>query len=159
MGFHAALADRVGWVERSATHQSEAQPIIRPKERHVGSATHHPSEGTPRVHTITRCLAAFLLLTSATASAQIKIDVTLPLTGPAASLGIPERDVIALLPREIGGQKIEYIALDDASATTGAVKNAVPNGITTMTPEDHLGLDQRSRVMVQIVGGKWALER
>jgi branched-chain amino acid transport system substrate-binding protein len=35
----------------------------------------------------------------------------------------------------------------------------VPNGITTMTPEDHLGLDQRSRVMVQIVGGKWALER
>jgi branched-chain amino acid transport system substrate-binding protein len=111
------------------------------------------------MHTPTRCLAAFLLLTVATAWAQIKIGVTLSLTGPAASLDIPERDAIALLPREIGGQKIEYIELDDASDTTSAVKNAVTNGITKMTPEDHLWLDQRSRVMVQIVGGKWVLER
>jgi branched-chain amino acid transport system substrate-binding protein len=26
-----------------------------------------------------------------------------------------------------------------------------------MSPTDHLGLDQRSRVMVQIVDGKWKL--
>jgi hypothetical protein len=28
-----------------------------------------------------------------------------------------------------------------------------------MTPEDHLGLEQRARVMVRIVGGKWVLEK
>lgn len=56
--------------------------------------------------------------------AQIKVGVTLSLTGPAASLGIPERDTIALMPKEIAGQKIAYIVLDDASDTTTSVKNA-----------------------------------
>jgi len=56
--------------------------------------------------------------------AQIKVGVTLSLTGPGASLGIPERDTVALFPREIAGQKIEYVVLDDASDTTTAVKNA-----------------------------------
>ena len=59
-----------------------------------------------------------------TAGAQIKVGVTLSLTGPGASLGIPERDTVALFPREIAGQKIEYVVLDDASDTTTAVKNA-----------------------------------
>jgi branched-chain amino acid transport system substrate-binding protein len=59
-----------------------------------------------------------------TAWAQIKVGVTLSLTGPGASLGIPERDTVALFPREIAGQKIEYVVLDDASDTTTAVKNA-----------------------------------
>jgi branched-chain amino acid transport system substrate-binding protein len=72
-----------------------------------------------------RAMAATLLLALAgTALAQIKIGVNLSLTGPAASLGIPERDTVALYPREIAGQKIEYIVLDDASDTTTAVKNA-----------------------------------
>jgi len=31
------------------------------------------------------------------------------------------------------------------------------HGIFNMSPTDHLGLDQRSRVMVQIVNGKWKL--
>jgi branched-chain amino acid transport system substrate-binding protein len=68
--------------------------------------------------------AALLLALAGTALAQIKIGVNLSLTGPAASLGIPERDTVALYPREIAGQKIEYIVLDDASDTTTAVKNA-----------------------------------
>jgi branched-chain amino acid transport system substrate-binding protein len=59
-----------------------------------------------------------------TAWAQIKVGVTLSLTGPGASLGIPERDTVALFPREIAGQKIEYVVLDDATDTTTAVKNA-----------------------------------
>jgi branched-chain amino acid transport system substrate-binding protein len=87
------------------------------------------------MHLLTRCLAALLLLTATVAWAQIKIGVTLSLTGPAASLGIPERDTIALLPREIGGQKIEYIVLDDASDTTTAVKNA-----KKLTSEDQVDL-------------------
>ena len=75
------------------------------------------------MHTVARLLVALLLFIAGSASAQIKIGVTLSLTGPAASLGIPERDTIALFPKEIGGQKVDYIVLDDASDTTTAVKN------------------------------------
>jgi branched-chain amino acid transport system substrate-binding protein len=49
--------------------------------------------------------------------------VTLSATGPAASLGIPEKNTFALLPTTIAGQKVNYIVLDDASDTTTAVKN------------------------------------
>ena len=57
------------------------------------------------------------------ALAQVKIGLVLSLTGPAASLGIPARDTVALLPRQIGGQSVEYIVLDDASDTTQAVQD------------------------------------
>ncbi|MBY4897670.1 ABC transporter substrate-binding protein [Cupriavidus sp. AU9028] len=57
------------------------------------------------------------------AHAQVKIGVTVSATGPAASLGIPERNTFGLLPKEIGGKKVEYIVLDDASDSTTAVKN------------------------------------
>ena len=55
--------------------------------------------------------------------AQVRVGLTLSTTGPAASLGIPEQNTATLLPREIGGQKIDYIILNDASDTTVAVKN------------------------------------
>ena len=71
-----------------------------------------------------RVFVAALLLCAGGAWAQIKVGASLSLTGPAASLGIPERDTINLLPKEIAGQKVEYIVLDDASDTTTAVKNA-----------------------------------
>src|SRR5262245_27617785 len=87
------------------------------------------------MHTVTPLLAAVLLFAAGGAWAQIKIGVTLSLTGPAASLGIPERDTIALFSGEIGGQKIEYIVLDDASDTTTAVKNA-----KRLVAEDHVDL-------------------
>ena len=44
-------------------------------------------------------------------------------TGPAASLGIPEKNTISLLPKEIAGKKVEVHRADDASDTTTAVKN------------------------------------
>jgi branched-chain amino acid transport system substrate-binding protein len=68
-------------------------------------------------------LASMLLACATAAQAQIKVGVTLSATGPAASLGIPEKNTFALMPTVIGGQKIEYIVLDDASDTTTAVKN------------------------------------
>ena len=69
-------------------------------------------------------LPAMLAAAFATgASAQIKIGVTVSATGPAASLGIPEKNTIALMPKNIGGKTVEYIVLDDASDTTTAVKN------------------------------------
>jgi branched-chain amino acid transport system substrate-binding protein len=61
---------------------------------------------------------------SAIATADINVGVTLSATGPAASLGIPEKNTLALLPKMIAGQKINYIVLDDASDTTTAVKNS-----------------------------------
>jgi branched-chain amino acid transport system substrate-binding protein len=74
----------------------------------------------------TRIFAAALAAAAAgTALAQdIKVGVTLSATGPAASLGIPERNTFPLLPQTIGGRKVQYIVLDDASDTTTAVKNS-----------------------------------
>jgi branched-chain amino acid transport system substrate-binding protein len=57
------------------------------------------------------------------AEAQVKIGVTLSTTGPAGSLGIPEKNTIALLPKTVAGQSIEYIVLDDASDSSAAVVN------------------------------------
>ena len=57
------------------------------------------------------------------ALADINVGVIVSATGPAASLGIPEKNTIALLPASIGGEKINYVVLDDASDTTTAVKN------------------------------------
>lgn len=73
---------------------------------------------------LTTLATALVSTTFATvASAQIKVGVTVSATGPAASLGIPEKNTIALLPRQIAGKTVEYIVLDDASDTTTAVKN------------------------------------
>jgi len=58
-----------------------------------------------------------------TAVADINVGVTLSATGPAASLGIPEKNTIEMLPKTIGGEKINWIVLDDASDTTRAVTN------------------------------------
>jgi branched-chain amino acid transport system substrate-binding protein len=44
-------------------------------------------------------------------------------TGPAGSLGIPAKNTIALLPKTVSGQSIEYIVLDDASDSSAAVVN------------------------------------
>jgi branched-chain amino acid transport system substrate-binding protein len=57
------------------------------------------------------------------AFADINVGVTVSATGPAASLGIPEKNTFSLMPATIAGQKVNYIVLDDASDTTTAVKN------------------------------------
>ena len=73
-------------------------------------------------HIALACLAATGF--SLSAWADINVGVTLSATGPAASLGIPEKNTISLLPKTMGGQKVNYIVLDDGSDTTGAVTNA-----------------------------------
>jgi branched-chain amino acid transport system substrate-binding protein len=53
------------------------------------------------------------------------------------------------------GTKEFRVALRDALE---GVKNAAgAHGIFNMTPTDHLGLDQRAAVMVQITDGTWKL--
>jgi branched-chain amino acid transport system substrate-binding protein len=68
-------------------------------------------------------VAAAALLATGAAFADINVGVTVSSTGPAASLGIPEKNTIALMPTTIAGQKVNYIVLDDASDTTKAVAN------------------------------------
>lgn len=67
-------------------------------------------------------LAVLATLTTA-ALADINIGVSVSATGAAASLGIPEKNTIALLPTTMGGQKVNYIVLDDASDPTAATRN------------------------------------
>jgi len=74
--------------------------------------------------TLKKTLTALAALVAASlAHADVNVGVTLSATGPAASLGIPEKNTIALMPTTIGGEKVNYIVLDDASDTTTAVSN------------------------------------
>ncbi len=68
-------------------------------------------------------VAAACILAAGAVFADINVGVTVSSTGPAASLGIPEKNTIALMPTTIAGQKVNYIVLDDASDTTKAVAN------------------------------------
>ena len=73
---------------------------------------------------VTALAAAFSFGVAATALADINVGVTVSATGPAASLGIPEKNTFDLLPTTIGGEKVNWIVLDDGSDTTKAVQNA-----------------------------------
>lgn len=68
--------------------------------------------------------ATMLAATAWPAAAQVKIGVIVSATGPAASVGITQQRTVPILPTTLGGQKIEYILLDDASDTSTAVKHA-----------------------------------
>jgi len=68
-------------------------------------------------------IAAIMLACAAPVLAQIKIGVTVSTTGPAVSLGIPEKNTVALLPKMIAGKSVQYIVLDDASDSGAAVVN------------------------------------
>ena len=70
----------------------------------------------------TLAVAAALLAT--TAFADVNIGVTLSLTGPASGLGIPVGNQFKLFPKEIAGEKINLIVLDDASDPGKGVTNA-----------------------------------
>ncbi|MGH8802882.1 MAG: ABC transporter substrate-binding protein, partial [Casimicrobiaceae bacterium] len=47
-----------------------------------------------------------------------------------------------------------HAALRDALEHTTVIGT---NGVFTMTPQDHNGMDNRARVMVRIENGKWIL--
>ncbi|MCG7399797.1 ABC transporter substrate-binding protein [Caballeronia zhejiangensis] len=82
---------------------------------------------------VAMAVAALSVVISNQVLADVKIGVTVSATGPAASLGIPEKNTVSLLPKEVAGQKVEYIVLDDATDSTQAVKNA-----RKLTSEDHV---------------------
>ena len=51
-------------------------------------------------------IALGLAAAASLVNADINVGVTVSATGPAASLGIPEKNTIALMPQTIGGQKV-----------------------------------------------------
>lgn len=55
---------------------------------------------------------------------EITIGITVTTTGPAAALGIPERNSLDFVPKEIGGVPIKIIVLDDGGDPTAATTNA-----------------------------------
>jgi hypothetical protein len=88
---------------------------------------------------VLRWMSAALVATGISAAwsshafAGVKIGVTISATGPAAL-------------REALRAALENTKDMPAS-----------HGVFNMSANDHAGLDQRARVMVEIVGGKWKL--
>ena len=69
-------------------------------------------------------LAAACALAATAANAEIVIGLSLGTTGPGASLGIPYKNALQLVPKTLGGEPVRYIVLDDESKPDNAAKNA-----------------------------------
>ena len=57
-------------------------------------------------------------------TAEITIGITTTTTGPGAALGIPERNALEFVAKEIGGVPLKVIVLDDGGDPTTATTNA-----------------------------------
>ncbi|TMJ50534.1 MAG: ABC transporter substrate-binding protein [Alphaproteobacteria bacterium] len=72
-------------------------------------------------------LAGALATAGSPATAQtneITIGITITTTGPAAALGIPERNALDFVAKEIAGVPLKVIVLDDGGDPTAATTNA-----------------------------------
>ena len=69
-------------------------------------------------------VAAIAMLAAGSTLADITIGVIAPLTGPASGLGIPVGNQVKLWPKQIAGEKINVILMDDASDPTQGVTHA-----------------------------------
>ena len=76
--------------------------------------------------TLTAAAFAAALMSSAAfaQTADITIGISISTTGPAAALGIPERNALEFVPKEIGGVPLKVIVLDDGGDPTAATTNA-----------------------------------
>ncbi len=78
------------------------------------------------------CLSAALVavalalpaLPAGAQTSEITIGISICTTGPAAALGIPERNALEFVPKEIGGVPLKVIVLDDGGDPTNATTNA-----------------------------------
>jgi branched-chain amino acid transport system substrate-binding protein len=78
-------------------------------------------------HLSAAVVAAALALPALPAAAQtseITIGISISTTGPAAALGIPERNALEFVPKEIAGVPLKLIVLDDGGDPTNATTNA-----------------------------------
>src|SRR5271170_4883866 len=57
-------------------------------------------------------------------TSEITIGISISTTGPGAALGIPERNALEFVPKEIGGVPLKVIVLDDGGDPINATTNA-----------------------------------
>ena len=76
--------------------------------------------------------ASFGAAFTPSAFAELTIGVSISLTGPTSALGIPTKNGIALWPKEVAGEKLNIIVLDDATDPTKGVQNT-----RRLITEDH----------------------
>src|SRR6201989_50827 len=57
-------------------------------------------------------------------TSDITIGISISPTGPAAALGVPERNALEFVPKEIAGIPLKVIVLDDGGDPTAATTNA-----------------------------------
>src|SRR5579871_5922571 len=71
-------------------------------------------------------MAGFALqaLPAAAQTSEITIGISVTTTGPAAALGVPERNALEFVPKEIGGVPLKLIVLDDGGDPTNTTTNA-----------------------------------
>jgi branched-chain amino acid transport system substrate-binding protein len=107
---------------------------------------------------IAAAVAALAIATPADAQTpDITIGISISTTGPAAALGVPERNALEFVPKEIGGVPLKLIVLDDggdpAAATTNARRfvteskadvivgsSVVPSSVTISTVANEAGI-------------------
>src|SRR5690242_8739372 len=68
--------------------------------------------------------AMFAAVPALAQTSEITIGITTTTTGPAAALGIPERNALDFVPKEIGGVPLKVIVLDDGGDPATATTNA-----------------------------------
>jgi branched-chain amino acid transport system substrate-binding protein len=69
-------------------------------------------------------VAASLAIALPARAQEVVVGITTSTTGPAAALGIPERNALEFVPKEIGGAQLKIIVLDDGGDPTAATTNA-----------------------------------
>ena len=69
-------------------------------------------------------IAASAILWASNANADIKVGIVVSASGPGSALGQPQMRTIAALPKEIAGEKVTYVVLDDESDPTKGAQNA-----------------------------------
>lgn len=79
-----------------------------------------------KLHLAIAAVAAALAVASPAGAqnSDIVIGLSLSATGPAAALGVPERNAMEFVPKEIGGAPLKLIMLDDGGDPTAATTNA-----------------------------------
>ena len=73
---------------------------------------------------MTAAVLALPILPARAQTSEITIGISISTTGPAAALGIPERNALEFVPKEIGGVPLKIIVLDDGGDPTNATTNA-----------------------------------
>ena len=68
-------------------------------------------------------LMSSLLAAGSIMAKTVNVGVSVSATGPAASLGIHERNTVEIVPTKVGDVEVKYFVLDDATDTAQAVRN------------------------------------